>query len=78
MSQEYCKNCQTELLPDSKFCHHCGAKVVEKRITFKNLWSSLLTSIFGWDNKYLFTLKQFLLKPQIVLKEFLTGTRKNT
>lgn len=76
MSQEKCKNCQTNLLENAQFCHHCGAKVIRQRITLKNLWQNLFMSIFGWDNKYLFTFKELLLRPHIVFQEYIQGTRK--
>ena len=70
-----CKNCGTELRANEGFCGWCGAKVINKRITFKTIFTEFLTAI-GWDNKYFFTLKSLIVHPQVVFKEYLDGTRK--
>lgn len=70
-----CKNCNTELKTAHKYCHECGAKIVEERITIKSLLSTLLIS-FGWDNQFFGTLRDLVLRPQIVFEKYLNGTRK--
>lgn len=71
-----CKNCRTELTENSKFCNLCGAKVVTQRLTVKSLWADVTENVLGWDNKYFVTLKSLILKPGVLLKEYLEGTRK--
>lgn len=71
-----CKNCQTDLLENFKFCNACGAKVVTQRITAKNLLSDIFQNALGWDNKYFSTIRSLILKPGILLREYLDGTRK--
>ena len=70
-----CKNCQTELQSEYKYCNQCGAKVVNKRITIKSLISSLLISL-GWDNQFFVTFRDLVLRPQLVFERYLNGTRK--
>lgn len=71
-----CKNCETPLSEDAKYCQACGAKVIRKRITAKSVMKEVAAKIFVWDNKYFFTLKTLLLRPDVLLKEYLSGVRK--
>ncbi len=70
-----CKNCNLELNQKDDFCRECGAKIIRKRITVKNLFANLLAAL-GWDNNFFVTLRYLLYKPQIVFKEYINGTRK--
>jgi hypothetical protein len=71
-----CKNCNHTIVAHDKFCSNCGAKIVVAEITIKNLFKDFYQNILGWDNKYFFTIKKLFLQPDIVLKEYLNGTRK--
>lgn len=71
-----CKNCQEVLEEEAKFCSNCGAEVIHDRLTLKRIWKNFASDFFGWDNKYLFTWLQLVIRPEIVLKEYLNGTRK--
>lgn len=71
-----CKNCKSPILKASKFCNNCGAKIITERLTVKNLWSDVTQNIFGWDNKFFFTIKSLIIKPGELLSEYFDGTRK--
>ncbi len=71
-----CKNCETRIGDDAHYCHSCGAEVVTGRLTGKKIWHSLTNQFFGWDNKYLRTVKALLLRPETVLMPYFDGTRK--
>lgn len=71
-----CKNCGKELAEKSKYCHFCGAEVVNERMTFKKLWSDFASKFLGWDNKFFFTIWYLLKQPNIVFEEYLSGVRK--
>ena len=70
-----CKNCKSVLNQKNIFCNECGAKIIKERITVKSLFSNLLNAL-GWDNNFFITLRFLLLKPQIIIKEYINGTRK--
>ncbi len=70
-----CKNCQSEINSDQNYCSNCGAEIVDKRITIKGLSSTLLASI-GWDNRFFLTLRDLIIRPQVVFEKYLNGTRK--
>jgi len=70
-----CKNCKSELNENDNFCNECGAKVIKERITVKSLFSHLLISL-GWDSNFFITLRYLISKPQIIIREYINGTRK--
>ncbi len=70
-----CKNCKSELNENDNFCNECGAKIIKERITIKGLISSVLVAL-GWDSNFFVTLRYLFYKPQIILKEYINGTRK--
>lgn len=71
-----CKNCAQPLNSLDKFCRNCAAKVINQRITVKNLLSDFTNNLFGWDNKFFFTIRSLILRPQTIFKEYIDGTRK--
>ena len=70
-----CKNCKTNITEVSSFCNSCGAKVITERISVKNLLSDVTQNIFGWDNRFFYTIKILVSKPGILLREYFNGTR---
>ena len=76
MSQENCKNCQETISENDKFCSECGGKIIRKQITFKTLISEEFWKAIGWDSKYLKTVRDLLIRPEIILGAYLKGVRK--
>ncbi len=70
-----CKNCNTELNSNDKYCYECGALVVNDRITLKGLLSAVLGSL-GWDSRFMITFRDLIIRPQLVFEKYLNGTRK--
>ena len=71
-----CKNCHSEISESSEYCPNCGAKIVRNRITLKTLFNDFLNNYVGWDNKFFKTLINLIIKPHIVVSEYLDGVRK--
>lgn len=71
-----CKNCNGKLRKNDKYCSNCGAKIVSQRITLKGILSDAAETIFGWDNKYFYTLRSLITKPNTVLEDYVFGMRK--
>lgn len=71
-----CKNCQNSLNKQDLYCNNCGGKVIEKKITFKQLFKEVIENVFGLDNKFFLTLRMMIAHPDIVIKEYLEGVRK--
>ncbi len=71
-----CKNCHTQLADEARFCSHCGAKVINTRITSKLLFQDFVNNFLGWDNSFFKTIKTLLIKPDLVITDYLNGVRK--
>ncbi|WP_298318988.1 DUF3667 domain-containing protein [uncultured Aquimarina sp.] len=71
-----CKNCEYNLTETAQFCQSCGAKVVQDRITVKKLRKDFFNDVLGWDNAYFKTFKTFLIAPNEVALQYISGTRK--
>lgn len=71
-----CKNCHTVIAAKANFCSNCGGKVITETITLKFLILNFLSLYIGWDNRYLQTVKFLILKPEILLKDYLGGVRR--
>ena len=71
-----CKTCNSQIPEGSKYCNACGAKVVTKRITIKEIFIHISQNIFGWDNSFLRTLTTLTFRPNVILQEYLDGVRK--
>ncbi|WP_299362832.1 DUF3667 domain-containing protein [Winogradskyella sp.] len=71
-----CKNCHTELHEHDDYCRNCGAKVIRKRLTLKNLFEHLSETFFNYDNKLLRTVIQLFKEPEDVIVSYINGVRK--
>lgn len=71
-----CLNCGNRLAENDEYCSECGAIVVKDRLTAKGIWKDLTKDTFGWDNRYLRTVRTLVVRPEKLLKEYLSGVRK--
>ena len=71
-----CKNCNTQLDAESQYCNNCGGKVINKRLTFKNLAQHLGETFFNYDNKLFKTIICLITAPEKVIDSYVQGVRK--
>lgn len=71
----HCKNCETPLTAEDRFCSNCGGKVIHKRLTLNDLLVESIEKVFGWDNKFMLTLRTLLIRPEKVIHSFINGVR---
>lgn len=71
-----CKNCNTSLNSEQRFCFECGAKVIKNRLTLKNLSADFSEQFLSYDNKFLITFIDLFRKPEVVIHGYINGTRK--
>lgn len=51
-----CKNCESPLPPNAKFCSNCSQKNTDGRFTFRELMENFVDSIFSLDTRIFHTL----------------------
>ncbi|GAB5565988.1 MAG: hypothetical protein Wins2KO_30510 [Winogradskyella sp.] len=71
-----CKNCHTEIHDHDDYCPSCGARVIRNRLTFKNLFEHISETFFNYDNKLLRTLISLIIRPEVVIDDYVNGVRK--
>jgi len=71
-----CKNCHSTLSPQALFCHLCGAKKINNRLTLKSIISSFSAQFLNYDNAFLQTFITLFKKPEDVIGGYINGTRK--
>jgi hypothetical protein len=71
-----CKNCNTPQRTDYKFCPACGAKVVVKRLTFRNLVYDITERVFNVDSTFFRTFIQLFNRPEQVIDSYIQGVRR--
>ena len=71
-----CKNCQTPQRTDFKFCPNCGARVVQNRLTFKQLSYDITERYFNVDNRFIKTVVGLCIHPEEVIGSYINGVRR--
>ena len=71
-----CKNCHTNLVEGADYCYNCGAKVIRKRLNFRNLFEHISETFLNYDNKLFRTLVKLLTDPVDVIDSYVQGVRK--
>ena len=71
-----CRNCNSPLDSTVNYCSVCGAKVIKRRLSLKNIWNDINAQFFNLDNKLFKTFGHLFVKPELVINGFISGTRK--
>jgi hypothetical protein len=69
-----CLNCNTEF--QGNFCFHCGQKASVTRLTWKSLLDEFLHFFTHAEHSFIYTSKQLVVAPGVIVKAFLDGQRK--
>jgi hypothetical protein len=72
----HCKNCNSNLSSNHKYCYDCGAKVITQRLTLKHIVANVNAQFFNYDNNFLKTFLHLLSKPELVIEGYINGVRK--
>lgn len=71
--EKICLNCDSEV--QGRYCHVCGQENVEPHETFWHLVRHFVEDITHFDGKFFITIKDLLLKPGYLSKEYIKGKR---
>jgi len=70
-----CLNCAQSLELSDVYCPSCSQLNSTKQLSIKDFFSEFFSSIFTYDSRLRFTLKDLLLKPGIITKNYVKGQR---
>jgi hypothetical protein len=68
-----CLNCGTTVV--GKYCHECGQENIEPKETVGHLFSHFFSDITHFDGKFFTSMKDLVLKPGFLSKEYTRGRR---
>ncbi len=68
-----CKNCGVEF--EGKYCPQCGQKAKTGRITFRQVVGEVRSHFIHFEQGFLYTIKELILRPGHTIREYLEGKR---
>ncbi len=68
-----CLNCEKEF--KGKFCPKCGQKAKTGRITLAAVFQELRQHVIHFDQGFIYTIKQLIIRPGHSIREYLEGKR---
>jgi len=68
-----CLNCN--YVVDNRFCSNCGQENTDTRKTFFHLFVHFFEDLTHYENAFWKTIKNLLLRPASLTKEYLSGKR---
>ncbi len=71
-----CKNCKYELDDKQDYCGRCGGRIIRNRLTISNLLSYFIENFLNYDNRFLQTVKDLFVSPELVINGYIGGLRK--
>ncbi len=72
--EKNCLNCGNTV--EDRFCTHCGQENQEIQDSASHLIIHYIQDLFHYDGRFWHTLKNLLLKPGLVAKEYMDGKRR--
>ena len=70
-----CLNCGHPLDLTDRYCAYCGQMNTTKRLMLKDFFGEFFQSIFTYDSRFRYTLKDLLFKPGTITKNYVEGRR---
>lgn len=70
-----CLNCGHPLDLSDRYCGYCGQLNTTKRLSLLDFINEFVLSIFTYDSKFRFTLKDLLFKPGTITQNYVIGKR---
>ena len=73
--EKNCLNCGATVM--GRYCHVCGQENVKPKESFWHLVTHFFNDVTHFDGKFFTTLKDLLLKPGFLSKEYMIGRRNS-
>ena len=72
-----CRNCDTALAPEHKFCVSCGQRTdIGPRLTMREISHDIVHAITHADHSIFALVRSLLTRPGHVAREYVAGQRK--
>ena len=71
--EKNCLNCGSTV--EDRYCSHCGQENIVTKESFGHLFRHFFEDVTHYDSKFFITIKDLLLKPGFLTKEYLAGKR---
>lgn len=68
-----CLNCETPLELSDRYCSYCGQLNTTKQLSLKDFFGEFLSTIFTYDSRLRYTLKDLLFKPGTITRNYVSG-----
>lgn len=76
VTQPKCANCDYHIQESYLFCHHCGQRTRQSKLTAWFLITDFFASIFNFDSRVFKTIRKIII-PGRLASEYLMGRRKS-
>lgn len=73
--EKNCLNCGATV--EDRYCSHCGQENIVVKESFGHLLRHFFEDVTHYDSKFFITIKDLLLKPGFLTKEYLSGKRSS-
>ncbi len=70
-----CLNCERPLDLTDRYCPNCSQRNSTKQLSINDFFQEFLSSIFTYDSRLRFTIKDLLFKPGTITKNYVRGQR---
>lgn len=75
IGEDYCLNCNELLTENAWYCHQCGQKCTDGRISIVELFREFFEAVFDIDSRFFKTLRHLFI-PGKLTNEYFIGRRK--
>ncbi len=67
---QYCRNCNTPLPTDARFCPNCSQRNHDGRLSFGEMVSETMATLFNLDNRIFSTLRAIMIPGKLTTEYF--------
>jgi hypothetical protein len=71
-----CRNCALPLAPAQRFCGSCGQRVIEGRLTMREIAHDFMHALLHVDHSIFSLIRALLTRPGHVARDYVDGRRK--
>ncbi|MFT5103929.1 MAG: hypothetical protein ACI86C_001590 [Candidatus Latescibacterota bacterium] len=70
-----CLNCKHQLTLSDVYCSYCGQLNTTKTLSLKDFFGEFLGSLFTYDSRLRYTIRDLLFRPGVITRNYVNGQR---